>query len=93
MTSVDLEIAIVAKHYGQSPFAIEKWPYTRFLRYQEAMYLANELERQQIDNVSINDDGGRTTMYIGGGEKFLKTQPRIPEPKEYTIPQPHFVNR
>jgi hypothetical protein len=53
------------------------------------MYLSAELERQQMD--AIQTSGGNTSMHIGGGEKFLRNPPKIPEPTEYTIPQPKFV--
>lgn len=58
------------------------------------MYLSQELEAQHIAEVKVQDGGsnnGSAAMKFGGGEKFLKNPPRIPEPKEYTRPIPKVI--
>ena len=77
LTVVDVEIGAVARHYEQSPIDVEQWPLTRFARYQETMWLQQELERQQMPK----DSQDRDTL----------SGPYIPEPEEYTIPQPNFI--
>jgi hypothetical protein len=86
-----VEIAAVAKHFRQSPMEVETWPYPRFLRYQETMYLSQELEAQHIDSANVSN--GKSTMKFGGGDKLFSNPPKIPEPKEYKNPIPNVIQK
>ena len=76
----EIQITSVARYYHLDPLQVEKWTITGFAKYQEAMLLNREIERQQyahMNSKETNHGGQRQDI-----PRFVRRRSSSTEPTE-----------